>query len=57
MAMSTVTVKRNESKKTYVKKIEQLVKSLEGVRTAKYCGVLSRGKEPLEYQKEMRDEW
>ena len=54
-----VVVLKKKAGKKGVEAIKKQIKKLQrtGVNTKKYCGVIKLEKDPLEIQKEMRDEW
>lgn len=56
--MSSITIKRSESIDTSLKKIQsQVLNQKKTFDASKYCGILEKREEPLEYQSKMRREW
>lgn len=55
----TIIINKNTSKKDFVKLLSSLVKIKEskGVDLSKYNGVIQLKKNPLQIQKEMRNDW
>lgn len=53
------TLKKGISKTEILKVLKQVNenKSLKGINTRKYSGKIQLSKDPLEIQKEMRNEW
>ena len=50
-------IKKGSSAKSVKQKIEKHINSKKKFDLKKYCGVISLKKDPLELQKEWRDEW
>ncbi len=55
----TIIINKNTTKKEFVKLLSSIKKSKSnnGIDLSKHCGVLKLKKNPLQIQKEMRDEW
>ncbi len=53
--MKTITIKREDQKQTYIKKLNKIV--LKGLDAKKYCGKLKIKEDPLKIQKRLRNEW
>ena len=55
----TIIINKNTSKKDFVKLLSSLVKikKSKGVDLTKYNGIIQLKKDPLQIQKEMRNDW
>jgi hypothetical protein len=55
----TIIIDKNTTKKEFVKLLASISKTKKtiGVDLSKHCGVLKLKKDPLQIQKEMRDDW
>ncbi len=55
----TIIINKNTTKKEFVKLLTSLNKKRKekGIDVSKHCGVLKLKKDPLQIQKEMRNEW
>lgn len=53
--MKTITIKKTDKKKAYLKKLENLISP--GLDVKKYSGKLKITENPLKIQKRLRDEW
>ena len=53
--MNVITIKKNEKKTTYQKKLRQL--KSEGLDAIKYCGKIIIKEDAIKIQKQLRDEW
>jgi hypothetical protein len=49
-------IKKKSDKKSISRKFKKAIAS-KGVDTRKYCGVIKLTKDPLDIQKELRNEW
>lgn len=55
----TFIIDKNTDKKEFVKLLNSFTKSTKskGVDLSKHCGVIKLKKDPLQIQKELRNEW
>ena len=55
----TYIINKNTTKKEFVKLLATIKRSKKstGIDLSKHCGVLKLKKDPLQIQKEMRDDW
>ncbi len=51
--MKTITIKKTDKRKTYLKKLEKLIPS--GLDVKKYSGKINIVEDPLEIQKRLRN--
>lgn len=52
-----VLVLKNGATKQQMQSLTKKIKKANGVDTRKYCGVIKLKHDPLEIQKQMRNEW
>jgi uncharacterized membrane-anchored protein len=56
--MRSVTIKKSESTEESLKKIQyQLKNAKKSFNASKYCGILEKRVDPVDYQKKIRSEW
>lgn len=51
-----VVIKKKSGKKLISRKFNKAME-MKGVNTKKYCGVIKLDRDPLQIQKELRNEW
>lgn len=56
--MGSVTIKKSDSIEKSLEKIQnQLKRTKKAFNASKYCGILEKRVDPLEFQKKIRREW
>lgn len=55
----SITLKRGANKSVIKRSLKKVLKadSLKGIDAYKYCGIIQLKKDPIDIQKELRDEW
>ena len=51
------TIRKGSSAKTVISKIQEHTKTVKKKNIKKYCGIISLKKDPVNLQKQWRDEW